>query len=371
MIAPRVLVAGAFGQGNPGDEAILESFVRGLEGCSVTATSARSDSPPSSAAPCRRVSPDDRGAVASAAMRADLVVITATVFKALHPASGRHRLALLANTLALTLAMRASGRPVAMIGVGAGHLPGMSARSLARWTARSSGPIQMRDEESAWILRDLGVRRELPVGADVSWSAMPQLTRPAPGATEGERRVVFALSHMAGGNKLATGITDAVRELSLAGFRVALQPWQLPLDTPMVAAITESLPQPVEVLDPPPDLERAARAVHQTASVLVGLRFHSLVAAGAAGIPFVAIAHEPKLSALACRFGQRSLGPSAGGTEIAAACQAVLAGAPPSPAAVRRETLLAEEAIAGVRSLAFERAARRGVGVSMASVTAT
>lgn len=371
MITPRVLVAGAFGQGNPGDEAILESFVRGLDGCSVTATSAQSDPTPSSTRPCRLLPPDDHGAVASAAMRADLVVITATVFKSLHPSSGRHRLALLANTLALTSAVRARGRPAAMLGVGAGHLPGTSARALARWTARTSGPMQLRDEESAWILQELGVHRVLPVGADVTWSVMPEIGSPAPATSAPHPRLLFTLSHLAGGDRLVAAITDAIRELSVAGVRVAIQPWQRSRDVPMAAAIVDGLDQPVEVLDPPSDLAEAARSMHGTASAVIGLRLHSLVAAGAAGVPFLAIAHEPKLSALACRLGQRSLAPSAGGAELAAACRTVLAGPPPSPAAVHRETQLAQQVMTDARSLAFGRADRRRAGVAMAPVTPT
>ena len=370
MTTPRVLVAGAFGQGNPGDEAILEAFVRGLDGCSVTATG-HPDSSPVSTLPCRLVPPGDRLTVASTAMRADLVVVTATVFKALHPSSGRHRLALLANTLALAVAMRSRGRPMAMTGVGAGHLPGASARVLSRWTARASGPMHMRDEESAWILKSIGVRRVLPVGADVTWSVLPELAPPAQVAAPRRPTVLIALSHLAGGGRLVGAIREAAMELSLGGFRVALQPWQLPQDAPMAAAVADGLDPPVEVLDPPAHVAAAARTMQQTASVLVGLRFHSLVAAASAGVPFVAVAHEPKLSALACRLGQRSVPPSASGTDLAAACRAALAGPKPSVAAVRREARLARQTIAEVRSLAFARAQQRRADLSMTPLRST
>ncbi len=35
---PKVLIAGAFGQGNPGDQSVLNAFVSALEGCDVAAT---------------------------------------------------------------------------------------------------------------------------------------------------------------------------------------------------------------------------------------------------------------------------------------------------------------------------------------------
>ena len=82
-MSPRVLIAGAFGQGNPGDECVLDAFVAGLDGCTVVATS----SDPTTTRRvqrCEAVDARDRLAVARAALGCDLVVITATVFKALH-----------------------------------------------------------------------------------------------------------------------------------------------------------------------------------------------------------------------------------------------------------------------------------------------
>ncbi|HVA75815.1 MAG TPA: polysaccharide pyruvyl transferase family protein [Acidimicrobiales bacterium] len=369
MIVPNVLIAGAFGQGNPGDESILDALLRGLDGCAVSATSANPFRGPTSP-PCRLLAADNPRAVAAAALEADLVVATATVFKSLHPSSRRHPLALLADTLALGVATRLRGRPVAMVGVGAAQLESRSARVFARAIAGVSGPITMRDEESASILRAAGVQRPLPVAADVTWSLMPEFALEPPGVPAGSPKVVVALSHLAGDGRLVASIRDALRELHRAGCSVTVQPWQLPQDAGMAAAVAQSVDAPVEVRDPPPDVVAAASAL-RGASVVLGLRFHSLVAAAAAGVPFVAIAHEPKLAALARRLEQTSQPPSVSSAGLAAACREAAAGAPPSKAAVRRETQLADRAIAGVRALAFERARNRRPGLSVVSVTST
>lgn len=357
MIAPQVLVAGAFGQGNPGDESVLEAIVRGLEGCDVTATSANPvGAPPTS--PCRLVATEATSAVAAAALRADLVVVTATVFKTLHPSSRRHPLALLANTLALGVAARLRGRPVAMIGAGAGQIDTRAARLLARAVAGVSGPMTMRDEESAALLRSVGVKRDLRVASDVTWSLMPEyLVDPDPNA-ERCPEVVVALSHLAGGARLIASLRDALRVLQRAGCSVVVQPWQMPQDARMAAAVSQDLDAPVEVRDPPTDVVAAAASLRGT-SVVLGLRFHSLVAAATVGVPFVAIAHEPKLAALARRLGQKSLPPTASGADLAETCLRAAAEGPPAKAAVRREVQLAAQSLADLRTLAFARATRR------------
>lgn len=353
-VQPRVLVAGAFGQGNPGDEAILDALVQALDGCEVRATGAGRLP---GGLPCPLVPAGDPAEVAAVALGSDLVVITATVFKALHPSSGRHRLALLANTLALVLAMRARGRPVALVGAGAGSLPGRVAPALARSIAASAGRIDLRDEESASVLRTAGVRRPLPVGADVTWSVMPQL--PASRADPDARPLaVVALSHLAGGDGLVDSLNGALNELTRDGFALALQPWQLPQDAAIASSLAKGVDGPVDVWAPPGDLASASRRLRGS-SVVVGLRFHSLVAAGTAAVPFVAVAHEPKLAGLARRLGQPAVAPDAPGTVMAGAVREAASGPPPSPEAVTAERRSAADVLAGLRGLAFERARAR------------
>jgi polysaccharide pyruvyl transferase WcaK-like protein len=84
--------------------------------------------------------------------------------------------------------------------------------------------------------------------------------------------------------------------------------------------------------------------VFSDARLVVGLRFHALVAAAAAGRPFVAYAHEPKLAAAARRLGQPAIDPAGGADELAAVLLSA-ANRPAAPAlsAVRAEIARAEE----------------------------
>jgi polysaccharide pyruvyl transferase WcaK-like protein len=78
----------------------------------------------------------------------------------------------------------------------------------------------------------------------------------------------------------------------------------------------------------------------------VGLRFHALVAAAAAGRPFVAYAHEPKLAAVARRLGQPAVTPWQGGDALGAVLlSAANRPTAPSMSAVRAEVARAEESL--------------------------
>src|SRR5689334_15401630 len=155
---PSAVLAGAFGQRNPGDDALLKAFANALDGWELTATAAFG-APESALAGCEPVRSDDAVAVARAVARADAVVFAGgTVFKALGPQCGRPPLSLLRRALAVATAVSAIGRPLAMVGVGAGALPTPGARALARQLVNRADLLVLRDDESAEVLTAAGAQ---------------------------------------------------------------------------------------------------------------------------------------------------------------------------------------------------------------------
>jgi polysaccharide pyruvyl transferase WcaK-like protein len=342
-----VFLAGAFGQGNPGDEALLEAFARSIGDRPVTAVSS---APADTAAGfgVGAVARDDLVAVGRAVARADAVVLAGgTLFKTLHPSSGRRPLALLRRAATLTAAARAARKPVALVGVGAAALEGRAARSLARSVVHSADLLVLRDEESAELLAGIGAPAPLRVGADPVWTLLPE---PPPPRRSGAG-VAVALSHLAGGRELAGRLGAALRRVRDAGVPVRLVPWQDGAggaDRELATAVAAHAG--AEVLEPPRDLAAARRMLAGHATVL-GLRFHALMAAASAGVPFVGYAHEPKLAGLARRLRQPTVRPDAAPAELATAVLGSLHAAAAAPVAVAAERGRAEEAFRLLRVL--------------------
>jgi polysaccharide pyruvyl transferase WcaK-like protein len=342
----RVILAGAFGQRNPGDDALLDAFRAALPEHELVATSS---SPATTVPGCAVVAPTDPTAVMRHVRTADAVVFAGgTVFKALRPASGRPALDLLGRALAMAYGTRALGKPLALVGVGAAPLPGRRARVMARRLVHQADLLVLRDEESADLLAAAGAPAPFRIGADAAWTL---LDAPAPIVEAARPRgdaVVVALSHDAGNGELVDDLAAALVPVLAAGFPVVLQPWQIGRigcrdDLDLARAINARLGGTATLALPPSDLAEACAAI-AGARLVVGLRFHALVAAGAAGVPFVAYAHEPKLAAAARRLGQPSVSPGtdpvAMGAALVAAAQAAR---PPSAAAARAEVAAAEE----------------------------
>jgi polysaccharide pyruvyl transferase WcaK-like protein len=349
----RVLLAGAFGQGNPGDEALLAAFARALPGHRLVAASS---APAATAAAhgVEAIGRDRPAAVARAVADADAVVVAGgTVFKTLHPASGRPPLGLLRRTAALAVATKALRKPLALVGVGAGSLPGAGARALARAIVRAADLLVLRDDESAARLAAAGAPTPFRVGADAAWTILPDGAHsPLPDGAPtpplpGRGPLVVALSHLAGGPELAGRLAAGLAPLVDAGVAVRLDPWQPAGDAALGAEVAARLGGRARV-GPTPATLVAAREELAGARLVLAQRFHALVAAASAGIPALAVAHEPKLEGLARRLEQPAVAPDASPPALAAAIADALDGSPAAPEAVRRER---ERAAEGFRLL--------------------
>jgi polysaccharide pyruvyl transferase CsaB len=336
---PDVLLAGAFGQRNPGDEALLRSFLRALPGGRVVVTSSDPTATANSHA-CEAIPSSRPHIVLRELKRADaLVVGGGTVFKSLHPSSGRGPHALLRNATLLAAAARVLGRPVLMTGVGVGSLATRPSQRLSRRLVRSADLLVLRDEESAAVLTGIGAPAPFRVGADPAWTLLDE-----PPAEPRERAAVavVALSHLAGDVNLAGAVVERLRPVVDTGLALQLQPWQHTGDPDLAREVAAGIDGDVTVLDPPSDLADA-RGAFAAAQLVIGMRFHALVAAAAAGTPFVAVDHELKLGAIARRFAQPSVALTEPPARLATAVADALAGAPPSVSAVREQVALAEE----------------------------
>jgi polysaccharide pyruvyl transferase WcaK-like protein len=344
--ARRVFLAGAFGQGNPGDEALLSAFADGI-GPSRPVAASTAPAATRSAHGIPAVGRDDPPSVAREIRRADAVVIAGgTIFKSLHPSCGRRRLSLLRRTAALAAMTRALRKPLALVGVGAAPLQGLAARSLARAIVHSADLLILRDEESAAHLAEVGAPTPFRVGSDAAWTLLPD---PEPAAADGGPLVV-ALSHLAGDRRLAEQLAAGLEPIVAAGIPVRLDPWQPEGDRELATEVAARVGGRAEIGAVPTDL-RSARDDMTGARLVLAQRFHALVAAASAGVPALAVAHEPKLSGLARRLSLPAVAADAPPESFAGAVRSALDTAPAPVEAVRGQRLAAEDGFRLLRVL--------------------
>lgn len=337
---PTVLMTGSFEQADPGRATVLRAMRGALPDWKAVAPG----------------EPAGRDWQArAAALRCDATVLTGCVFE---PGPGTWRqgpsgAAALAGAVAL-------GRPLALVGISTAPIRGRLRRRLARLAAGRSGLLILRDAASARAMAAAGVPEPFRIGADPAWAA---LDADGAGATERPRslradRVLVVLCGATA--RLGSHLVAALGPLARAGLAIDLLPWRAgdARERRLADEVAAGIGAGARALAPAPDLH-AVRARMDGARLVLGFRHHALAAAASAGVPFVALGHEPGLEALAHQLGQRAVSLAAPPARLTAELRAAAEAATVPGEAVRERIDAARESLRLLRLVLSDgRAAR-------------
>ncbi len=302
----RVLIAGYYGFGNIGDEAILAAIIQQLRALPDPPEIEVLSAAPDHTAATYEVLTADRwrlSSVAAAIRRCDLLVQGGGGL--IQDATSRLSPAYYLGLLALARARR---RPYVIFAQGLGPLRSRLWQRLTVGAFARARAVILRDAASADLLRRWGFRGEITVAADPAL-----LLRPAQAADLAhwlsqcaaplDRFTVLVPRAIEGYEPV---LTRAAALLAQSG-PLAVLPFQAS-DEPLCRRLTASLPAGARAfaLPTPPDPAIAAALVAR-AQAVVTMRFHALVFAAAARRPALALAHDPKLEIFAQTVGYRCL----------------------------------------------------------------
>ena len=297
-MSPRFLLSGYYGFGNLGDEALLQVTVEQLRarwpGCGVDVLSG--DPPATARAYGVESTPRmDLGRVRAAIERSDVVLSggggllqNVTSLKSLLYYSGVIRAGI------------AAGKPTLVFAQSVGPLD-FWGRAVVRTFCKGLTGATVRDERSRTLLSSL-----LP-GVPVERTADPVFLfqpggEPLDLAAEGlagddAPLVVVSVRKWQGGDATAHSLASAVDHLAgRHGARVAFLPLGGPPDAEASTTIIRRCAS-TPVLLPDYALGQAAQVIGR-ASLLIGMRLHSLIIAARLGVPFLALPYDPKVTAL-------------------------------------------------------------------------
>ena len=301
----RILLSGYYGFRNTGDEAVLAGIIEGLrrrlpdvELCVLSADPASTAAEYGVAAADRWRTP----VIWSELRKADFLIqgggsLLQDVTSPQSPVYylGVLHLARLART------------PYMVFAQGIGPLRSAFLRGVTVRNLRRARAVTVRDEESARMLQEWGLRRpEVRVTADPGLLVEPsgearrqQLLRQLDLAPE-QPYIVIALREWPGLQELLPSVVTLLRRRDEA---LLVLPFQFERDLPLALDLSRMLPNRVHL---PRDLLGPAdsAAVIQGARAVIGMRLHAMIFAAAVQTPAVAIAYDPKVDVFARRAGQ-------------------------------------------------------------------
>lgn len=308
----RALIAGYYGAGNAGDEWILSGLLSGLRRRDSGIEARVLSYDPESTQREHGVEAlgwQDIDALADAVRWSSLVIVGGGGlwqdywgYDPLDFLSGRP--GGIAGYGTPILLAHLIGRPCAMLGVGVGPLRSNEARAAVRDLAGMCGIVSVRDTDSRQELVACGVDPgRVQVGADLAFLADPLPSGGGCSAKGPTLGVNLRPWQFAGPPEVwEAEIASALRAWCLAHEgRVVFVPLQessrsVDDDRAVSARVAAALGLPDRVEVAPAGLAWADRLSHLAcADIVVGMRYHALLAAIRSGAPCVALAYDPKV----------------------------------------------------------------------------
>jgi polysaccharide pyruvyl transferase WcaK-like protein len=300
-------VVGGYGYRNVGDEAILAGLVSALAGHRMTVVSRM---PAETAARHGVRSVPVTAAVAELARHRSLVIGGGGLF-------GRDMGALGRMLPAYGLFASGLGRTVAILGVGIDRdLPVLAAQGLQR-LARRAAQVMVRDQASLHVLEAWGV--DADIGPDLSSWVEPASPATATAllrlAGIDTRKPVVGLTLTAVNPSLTDAVLaavgdamDAFPDIQFAFIPMSQHPFVAGHNDLLLGRrlrdrqprlkLVEGWTHPSEVM-----------ALHGQLSVLVGMRYHSLLFADRGGVPMIPIAYADKVTGWLAERDQAAVEP--------------------------------------------------------------
>lgn len=189
---------------------------------------------------------------------------------------------------------RLLGKPTMVYAQGVGPLNTSVARRACRAAFQKASLVTVRDEDSAQLLRDIGVTRPVEITADPVWDLGTGVARRARGPA---KKWVAALRSWPGAE--AGALSRVVEALRDAAQQQAATLQFLPMQPEHDEAILRGLAAPEEILDTHGRHPRAILEMVADADLMLAMRLHALIFAASVGVPVVAFDYDPKVRALA------------------------------------------------------------------------
>lgn len=304
-----VLICGAYGRGNAGDEAILKAILTAM----------------------RKIDPQlpltvmTRKPKETELLHSVRAIYTFSFFSFLR-AMRRSRLFIngggsliqditssrsLYFYLFTIWAAKHLGCKVLMYGCGIGHVSRPFNRGLAaRILDKNADIITLRDQISQQELADMGVKRpDIRMAADPAMSLTPLSGEEADAFLEKQgipadgKYIGFSLRSWADFDRFEVFAAAADYAHEKYGVTAVFLPIELPRDLSPSLRAASFMKSPYFVVDTPPEVELTI-AVMRKMQAVCAMRLHALVFSAAAGVPFIATSYDIKVNGFMAYVGR-------------------------------------------------------------------
>lgn len=295
---PNLLLAGHFGCGNLGDDAIMLGFIEGLsQDFDITLLSGAPENT-FRLYNVRSVPRKDFKAIPAAIAECDAMVFCGgSLFQDVTSTRS------VAYYAGLAKMAKKAGKKLFFVGQGVGPLKGMFAKS---WTANAMGmadAIVCRDAQSAGLLKTMGVKKPIQVAADCAFLLPDPKAKDEAQFGVGNMRAVGIAPRPFGKDKDCLKFFGDLARLMFQNQIVpVLVELDAPHDGPLIAEISKAnggkIPD-IRKLETPMMLQSRISRLDS----MISMRLHGGILATTVGVPAMMLSYDPKVTAFAKSMG--------------------------------------------------------------------
>lgn len=310
-MSTHLLLAGYFGCGNLGDDAILVGLTEGLRQDDVE-FELLSGEPEITFRNygIRSIPRKDFKAIAEAIQRCDVLAFPGgSVFQDVTSVRS------CAYYAELVRRAKKAGKKVAFLSQGVGPLNSFMGKRAARFAFGAADAIVVRDPGSANVLKDIGVKLQPRVGADMSFLMQPRVSAETGEFQVGGMKTVGIAPRPWGKNQKA--LNKLFGDLSQMLFRANYMPVLIEMDKnedgPMIYEIGKlqggKVPD-IRKMDTPMLVQQRMSRME----TVIAMRLHAGILAANVGVPPFMVSYDPKVTAFAKILGLHQAPPIEGMT---------------------------------------------------------
>jgi polysaccharide pyruvyl transferase CsaB len=307
----RVLIAGYYGFGNMGDEAILSALLDQLRACApdvLPVVVSGSPDETSAAHGVDAVRWNDIRALTDAAHSADRIILGGGgLFHDYWQVSDEHLLMPehrgIAFFTAFPLLAALFDKPLMIYAVGVGPLYTDTGRLLTRTTFEQAQIASVRDADSLALVRNLGISSErISLSADPIFTLAVDAPRRTPnprlrlGAAVREWNIgVDQAAWMEKAARALDHLADQIDvEIVFLAFQTPPADERTPSDADISAEVAVQMRHSAAVKTP--ESPRAMLEALASCDLVLGMRLHSILLAARLGVPSVGLIYDPKVA---------------------------------------------------------------------------
>jgi len=298
----RLLLAGYFGCGNLGDDAILLGFLNAIQGKSYEVKALASN-----------VDTLMRNYGVTGVYRKDLKLVKAAIEETdavVFPGGSIFQDVTSTRSVAyyskIVADAKKAGKKVLLLGQGVGPLNGFMGKRMAAGAFNAADLVVLRDPASATVLKSIGFKGTAKIAADLAW-LLPTIT-----LGENSKAYGVAGSKTVGisvrpwgkdRNKFVISVfAELAQILTKKGYIPMFIEMDHEEDGPLILEIAKSLGGKV------PDMRNLTSPIQVQQRVarmegIIAMRLHAGILAATVGVPPYMVSYDPKVSAFANAIG--------------------------------------------------------------------